>query len=309
MCLAHSEESGTWVILCNRYTFSGFEVWWQCRSDWSVLHDALCDRFSYTIRNRTAWHLVWRRWHSVPILFVCVKSVTPLLCGTMLVLWFVCHYLFTRTFRSQQNVRANSSQICTKSKGWLPPMPIQWEWDVFIIIITGDDHICGLPSWFTGALPSRAVVLPKPIYASYAVAIINPCNCCLTIKYRRSWPIFPHIRKLHPWSYSGNNLEGSCFFFVSFIILKLNGSAVFPFVFQHEQASIAMFRFLVESNNMRPIFAKFGLYDVDIMFIQELITGQRGVARPPEKAFLYEVSRLQFGSFCRFSFVLSDSGK
>ncbi|XP_055346358.1 deoxynucleoside triphosphate triphosphohydrolase SAMHD1-like isoform X2 [Paramacrobiotus metropolitanus] len=58
---------------------------------------------------------------------------------------------------------------------------------------------------------------------------------------------------------------------------------------KHEEASLGMFRYLLEINDLKPIFKEYGLYDIDIMFIEELIVGERHVARPAEKAFLYEI--------------------
>ena len=42
---------------------------------------------------------------------------------------------------------------------------------------------------------------------------------------------------------------------------------------QHEQASVKMFEFLVESNNLWKEFEKYGLQKQDLIFIKELIAG------------------------------------
>ena len=42
---------------------------------------------------------------------------------------------------------------------------------------------------------------------------------------------------------------------------------------QHEDASVQMFDYLVEVNNIKQQFLKFGLTDDDMVFIKELIAG------------------------------------
>ncbi|XP_033626546.1 deoxynucleoside triphosphate triphosphohydrolase SAMHD1-like [Asterias rubens] len=65
----------------------------------------------------------------------------------------------------------------------------------------------------------------------------------------------------------------------------------------HEQASVDMFDYLIEANQLKEVFAEFGLDDQDISFIKEQIAGPltgkktewpyRG--RPKDKSFLYEI--------------------
>ena len=42
---------------------------------------------------------------------------------------------------------------------------------------------------------------------------------------------------------------------------------------QHEHASVAMFDHLLEENGLRPEFERFGLMEVDVIFIKEQIAG------------------------------------
>ncbi|XP_023347596.1 deoxynucleoside triphosphate triphosphohydrolase SAMHD1 [Eurytemora carolleeae] len=63
----------------------------------------------------------------------------------------------------------------------------------------------------------------------------------------------------------------------------------------HEQSSIDMLDFLIQENNLWPIFMAYDFTDLDLIFIKELIygplPGSDGVfkGRGPEKHFLYEI--------------------
>lgn len=62
----------------------------------------------------------------------------------------------------------------------------------------------------------------------------------------------------------------------------------------HEQASLTMFDFLVEENNLTPVFEEHGLTKQDMFFIKELINGPLNgegtyTGREPDKHFLYEI--------------------
>lgn len=43
---------------------------------------------------------------------------------------------------------------------------------------------------------------------------------------------------------------------------------------RHEDASVDMFRHMIDTNNLRPEFAKVGLFEIDIQFICEQISGK-----------------------------------
>ena len=43
------------------------------------------------------------------------------------------------------------------------------------------------------------------------------------------------------------------------------------FLFQHENASVKMFDYLIEQNDLRQCFDKYGLHEEDITFIKEQI--------------------------------------
>lgn len=68
-------------------------------------------------------------------------------------------------------------------------------------------------------------------------------------------------------------------------------------IWTHEEASVKMFDYLLEANNLQEEFKKYDLYEQDIVFIKELIRGpKKRVAlewpyegRPQEKSFLYEI--------------------
>ncbi|MPC94748.1 Deoxynucleoside triphosphate triphosphohydrolase SAMHD1 [Portunus trituberculatus] len=69
------------------------------------------------------------------------------------------------------------------------------------------------------------------------------------------------------------------------------------YLFQHENASIKMFDYLLETNNLIEEFDRYGLKDQDITFIKEMIYSVPGngsewwyKGRPRKKAFLYQVS-------------------
>jgi len=62
----------------------------------------------------------------------------------------------------------------------------------------------------------------------------------------------------------------------------------------HEKSSIDMLDFLIQDNDLMPVFEKYGFNHQDIIFIKELIYGPLGekgeyVGRGPEKQFLYEI--------------------
>ncbi|XP_066975151.1 deoxynucleoside triphosphate triphosphohydrolase SAMHD1 isoform X2 [Macrobrachium rosenbergii] len=65
----------------------------------------------------------------------------------------------------------------------------------------------------------------------------------------------------------------------------------------HESASLDMFDYLLDANNLHGEFQKYGLRDQDLKFIKELIGGPKSTdganwpyeGRPREKAFLYEI--------------------
>ena len=42
---------------------------------------------------------------------------------------------------------------------------------------------------------------------------------------------------------------------------------------QHEDASVTMLEHLLEENNLRPDFSRYGLQEQDIVFIKEIIAG------------------------------------
>ena len=50
----------------------------------------------------------------------------------------------------------------------------------------------------------------------------------------------------------------------------------FCFVFQHEEASVAMFDYMVELeiNHLKPVFEKYGFTEEDRTFIKEQIVGK-----------------------------------
>ncbi|CAH1779926.1 unnamed protein product [Owenia fusiformis] len=68
---------------------------------------------------------------------------------------------------------------------------------------------------------------------------------------------------------------------------------------RHEDASVAMFDYLVEDNNLIPLFEQHGLIESDRIFIKELIAGPSPESiqdtnwnfcgRPKSKSFLYEI--------------------
>ncbi|XP_045193463.2 deoxynucleoside triphosphate triphosphohydrolase SAMHD1-like [Mercenaria mercenaria] len=67
---------------------------------------------------------------------------------------------------------------------------------------------------------------------------------------------------------------------------------------KHEDASRMMFRYMLEENNLHPVFEKEGLSHTDITFIEEQVTGPKKNlesgswpydGRPKNKSFLYEV--------------------
>ncbi|XP_064640237.1 deoxynucleoside triphosphate triphosphohydrolase SAMHD1-like isoform X1 [Lineus longissimus] len=67
---------------------------------------------------------------------------------------------------------------------------------------------------------------------------------------------------------------------------------------KHEDGSSAMFEHLIEVNNLKPEFARYGLADQDITFVKEMIAGSKKLnrhrdwpylGRDKSKAFLYEV--------------------
>ncbi|XP_016074866.1 PREDICTED: deoxynucleoside triphosphate triphosphohydrolase SAMHD1 isoform X2 [Miniopterus natalensis] len=69
---------------------------------------------------------------------------------------------------------------------------------------------------------------------------------------------------------------------------------------KHEQGSVDMFEYLINSNDLRPVMERYGLIpEEDICFIKEQITGPREspvkgsswpyIGRPKEKSFLYEI--------------------
>ena len=51
---------------------------------------------------------------------------------------------------------------------------------------------------------------------------------------------------------------------------------IFLSIFQHEEASIAMFDYMVdlEANQLKPVFEKYGLTEKDRVGIKELIVGK-----------------------------------
>ena len=53
-------------------------------------------------------------------------------------------------------------------------------------------------------------------------------------------------------------------------LLALNPNS---FVVQHEEASTAMFDYLIEANQLMEAFAQYGLTEKDISFIKEQIAG------------------------------------
>jgi len=63
----------------------------------------------------------------------------------------------------------------------------------------------------------------------------------------------------------------------------------------HEKTSIDMLQFIIEDNNLMPVFQSYGLTEMDITFVKELIYGpfQQGsddyIGRGKEKFFLYEI--------------------
>ncbi|CAF0904352.1 unnamed protein product [Adineta steineri] len=68
---------------------------------------------------------------------------------------------------------------------------------------------------------------------------------------------------------------------------------------KHEQASIDMFEYIINTNNLKPFFEQVGLNDIDIIFVKELIFGQLDQqnndqnwpykGRNISKSFLYEI--------------------
>ena len=44
--------------------------------------------------------------------------------------------------------------------------------------------------------------------------------------------------------------------------------------FQHEEASVDMFEYMVDVNRLKPVFEKYGLIEEDRVCIEELILGQ-----------------------------------
>ncbi|OQV25320.1 Deoxynucleoside triphosphate triphosphohydrolase SAMHD1 [Hypsibius exemplaris] len=57
----------------------------------------------------------------------------------------------------------------------------------------------------------------------------------------------------------------------------------------HEAFSISIMEDIVESRNLMPLLRSYHLDEIDLIFVKELIHGQRLVGRPKEKAFLYEI--------------------
>lgn len=57
----------------------------------------------------------------------------------------------------------------------------------------------------------------------------------------------------------------------------------------HESSSIKIFQLMIKNNNLN--FEKYGLTDIDIIFIEEMISGEvhNRVGRPREKSFLYDI--------------------
>jgi deoxynucleoside triphosphate triphosphohydrolase SAMHD1 len=66
--------------------------------------------------------------------------------------------------------------------------------------------------------------------------------------------------------------------------------------FAHEHASIGLFDYLIEANNLLPVFNQFGLNKDDIHFIKELMLGDKNEGPKDfvwkgrdEKSFLYDI--------------------
>ena len=66
-------------------------------------------------------------------------------------------------------------------------------------------------------------------------------------------------------------------------------------MWRHEKTSLAMFDYLIEENNLLPVFEKHGFDDKDLTFIKELINGpleensNEYTGREHDKYFLYEI--------------------
>ena len=58
---------------------------------------------------------------------------------------------------------------------------------------------------------------------------------------------------------------------------------------KHEQASISMLDYLIDDNNLKRKFKKYGLAKTHIDFIKDLITGNSKRKDNNERIFLYEV--------------------
>ena len=57
---------------------------------------------------------------------------------------------------------------------------------------------------------------------------------------------------------------------------------------KHEQASIKMLQYLIDDNNLKCDFKKYGLTETHVEFIKDLISGN-SEGKDKEKIFLYEV--------------------
>ena len=71
---------------------------------------------------------------------------------------------------------------------------------------------------------------------------------------------------------------------------------------QHEKTSEEMFDYLLDANQLRQAFQKFGLNEQDIEFVKELVVGRpkdgwEHAARPKSKRWLYDVKSFSDNNF------------
>lgn len=81
----------------------------------------------------------------------------------------------------------------------------------------------------------------------------------------------------------------------------------FKYLFQHEDASVKMFDYLLATNNLKCEFEKYGLKEQDLTFIKEMIRDPSDngsewnyKGRPKEKAFLYQVCAGNINHTCAY---------